>query len=39
MRATLDIERALQGRLTFPAAEGRAIRSLLSLTGQSARMQ
>ena len=39
MRATLDIERALQGRLTFTAAEGRAIRSLLLLTGQSARMK
>ena len=39
MRATLDIERALQGRLTFTAAEGRAIRNLLSLTGQSTRVE
>ena len=39
MRATLDIERALQGRLRFTAAEGRAIRSLLPLAGQSARVE
>jgi hypothetical protein len=39
MRATLDIERALQGRLTFTAAEGRAIRNVLLQTGQSARME
>ena len=39
MRATLDVERALQGGLAFTAAEGRAIRSLLSQTGQSARMK